>query len=175
MSYRTLRRLLRIAAAGLAAVPVGLAATTQATDIAPTAVLIGPVCATADPTAFPCPAIPVAPLLEQATALAEDDPGWDCRTNGNGVCGYGYDPAYPGSWTVDGLPYNEAAARCVAAERSGLPHEDCGALYEDTGERSGLLVTVRCADGHAFTEDYTQAMAWFVFTPDARDRGCAIG
>lgn len=59
MSYRTLRRALRIAAAGLAAVPVGLALTTaQPTTIAPTAVLIGPACATVDPTAFPCPALP---------------------------------------------------------------------------------------------------------------------
>ena len=57
MSYRTLRRALRLAAIALAATPVALAATTsQPTTIAPTAVLIGPACATADPGAFPCPA-----------------------------------------------------------------------------------------------------------------------
>lgn len=56
MSYRTLRRALRLAAIALAATPVGLAATTsQPTTVAPTAVLIGPACATVDPTAFPCP------------------------------------------------------------------------------------------------------------------------
>ncbi|MFI0433747.1 MAG: hypothetical protein ACH36H_11480 [Candidatus Nanopelagicales bacterium] len=65
MSYRTLRRALRLAAIALAATPVGLAATTsQPTTIAPTAVLIGPACATVDPTAFPCPALPCGdPML----------------------------------------------------------------------------------------------------------------
>ncbi len=58
MSYRTLRRALCLAAIALAATPVGLAATTsQPTTIAPTAVLIGPACATVDQTAFPCPAL----------------------------------------------------------------------------------------------------------------------
>lgn len=56
MSYRTLRRALRLAAIALAATPVALAAiTSQPTTVAPTAVLIGPACATVDQTAFPCP------------------------------------------------------------------------------------------------------------------------
>lgn len=59
MSYRTLRRALRLAAIALAATPAGLAAiTSQPTTVAPTAVLISPACATVDQTAFPCPALP---------------------------------------------------------------------------------------------------------------------
>lgn len=42
-----------------------------------------PDCTGHDPVTVPEP----SPKLAPTPALAEDDPGWDCRTRGNHVCG----------------------------------------------------------------------------------------
>lgn len=82
------------------------------------AVLIEPLCATTDPVRFPCPAgVPTTIVVP-----TEDSPSWDCRYDGNGVCGVGHDPNHPDSWTVDGVPVDQATGVCAARVRSGF---DC--------------------------------------------------
>lgn len=75
--------------------------------VRPTAVLIPPACATVDPVRFPCPPTPgivVETFQDPLPAVTEDDPGWDCRLQGNRVCGVGSDPVHPESVTVYGVP-----------------------------------------------------------------------
>lgn len=131
-----------------------------------------PACASVDLQAFPCPPGTVVQTFTDPAPLAEDDPGWDCRTMGNGVCGPGGDPVHPEAWTVDGYVRNEAAARCLAEKRSFGTDADCAALYEDDGVRWGQTVTVRCPDGSAVTDDLAVIVAWFTFSPEVVDRGC---
>lgn len=105
LPYPLLRRALRIAAVGLAATPIGLAVTTdQPQAIEPTAVLLPPL-------------------------MAEDDDGFDCRTMGNYVCGYGADRYHPEAITFLGEPVDDLrtahALSCTLGAATGAGSDSC--------------------------------------------------
>lgn len=133
-----------------------------------TARTIPPACATIDATAFPCPDGTVVqtftdpmPSIEMDTdgvvrtyyppAETEDDPGWDCRTQGNHVCGVGYDPDHPGNPTVYGVPVDTLrqaqALSCIIGSALGTGSDSC--LYFDGPTMNVLIDTGAAMRGQA--------------------------